>query len=931
MNGTLLASGNLSDGTTLARNNAANTFTANQAVNYSGADGTNPLVVNASSSAISGSPAVRILMPAAGEQNALSAGNSTDINSWFSLTNNANGFVGSSSSSGPIPTRPGVEFGPGGSTARDTFLYRSGAGVLTTPGSVAVGATSAATTISPTAGVSTPAVAAPTCTPLRGEILATDCGLVNSTALDQTVVLKAAIHAAQTAGAALFIPGNMTIQACNLTLDSTTDNVRVHGPMFGANSPAKLQATSACNSAGASIINGNTNSQRRSMQFDHITFDQNNAAQYAFYNNFAITWEIDHNSFVNCPAGGTVLSENAGEYEYWHHNYFQNSAGACQAYYGTNCNHCTSENNQIYTGGGPGSIGGYQFRSINDDVEVAFTNPYSSHAALWEANGYESTYEGGYVEVVGNSTCGLISGNITSGVGTIVTNCSMSPAAAGKFLSISGTHVIDANNQTIVSASTASGQTTVTWSTAASNATISSYNITSVSGCSYQPLLSYICTVVVSGEPTGLTNGDYYTMQGTGTCLDNNANQIWQVGPQANTFYIEACNIVTASTGTVVFGAAQAPYIGNPTYVYNAENYGDVNVLNNYFANDSKPANAGSYLIANANSGVVKGNLTIRTDGVVLPASSPSGLDVSANYADAAGPYATSTISMPSMLTSYGSNNNGLWSATSPSHMTVQGRNLLFGGAIGQTAVTVTGNLGVVDLRLGNIIYFNNTASTTVSTVYNASTLGKVIPGIYVFESANTNTTLASSAFTNACACNFTLPANIPVTYIVDYTGAVREVGTTSIVMSGAGNTNAYLNGAGAYTVPAGLIGNAIAKVAPTTTTSTSGVGATTLYTPTSAGQFRMCWYIDIIVAGTAGTYQGKETVTSDGNTYSAWVTAAVNANAQWNSTITGGSNQNACSTFYADASQPIKYQLNASSVTGTPTVRYAVTLEQLQ
>ena len=128
VNGAPLASSNLSDTTNMARNNAVNTFTSNQNINYSGADGTNPLLINAAASGLSNAYGLNILAPQTGNHRAVGVTNGADTVGWFSLNGNVN-------STG----YNGFEFGPGGSTARDTFLYRSAAGVFTMPGLVLSG------------------------------------------------------------------------------------------------------------------------------------------------------------------------------------------------------------------------------------------------------------------------------------------------------------------------------------------------------------------------------------------------------------------------------------------------------------------------------------------------------------------------------------------------------------------------------------------------------------------------------------------------------------------------------------------------------------------------------------------------------------------------------------------------------------------------
>lgn len=97
---------------------------------YVGSDGTNPVLVDASGSSISTSNALLIKLPAIGSHHAIGVLSGTDAVNWFDLNETCNG-----------TTYGGIELGAGGTSARDAFLCRGGAGLLTTPGKLQVGAT----------------------------------------------------------------------------------------------------------------------------------------------------------------------------------------------------------------------------------------------------------------------------------------------------------------------------------------------------------------------------------------------------------------------------------------------------------------------------------------------------------------------------------------------------------------------------------------------------------------------------------------------------------------------------------------------------------------------------------------------------------------------------------------------------------------------
>jgi hypothetical protein len=124
-----------------------------------------------------------------------------------------------------------------------------------------------------------------------------------------------------------------------------------------------------------------------------------------------------------------------------------------------------------------------------------------------------------------------------------------------------------------------------------------------------------------------------------------------------------------------------------------------------------------------------------------------------------------------------------------------------------------------------------------------------------------------------------------------------------------------------------------IAKIAPTLYSGTAPTGLVTLVTPATAGQYRICGSLSIVAVGTAAT--GLDILrifTRDGTVTSGGITPAPNVSSNMASTITTvGSQSDVCEPFYADAGQPIQAELYMTGVTGTPTFRYAVTLERLQ
>lgn len=88
---------------------------------YVGADATIPLTIDASGSAIDGSPGFQVRLPAAGARKGFQIISGSDTTAWASFEWNLGG-----------SDKPGFALGPGGSTSRDTNLYRDSANVLKT-------------------------------------------------------------------------------------------------------------------------------------------------------------------------------------------------------------------------------------------------------------------------------------------------------------------------------------------------------------------------------------------------------------------------------------------------------------------------------------------------------------------------------------------------------------------------------------------------------------------------------------------------------------------------------------------------------------------------------------------------------------------------------------------------------------------------------
>lgn len=109
--------------------------------------------------------------------------------------------------------------------------------------------------------------------------------------------------------------------------------------------------------------------------------------------------------------------------------------------------------------------------------------------------------------------------------------------------------------------------------------------------------------------------------------------------------------------------------------------------------------------------------------------------------------------------------------------------------------------------------------------------------------------------------------------------------------------------------------------------TGTAGTGYLTGLTAARnpGGTYRGCWYFQVSVAGTAGNFTGFFSYTSNGQVLGDASTSQVPTTPQWGHTY-----GQTCQLFHADANTVIQYNLVGTSVTGTPTVKYDVSIERL-
>lgn len=122
-----------------------------------------------------------------------------------------------------------------------------------------------------------------------------------------------------------------------------------------------------------------------------------------------------------------------------------------------------------------------------------------------------------------------------------------------------------------------------------------------------------------------------------------------------------------------------------------------------------------------------------------------------------------------------------------------------------------------------------------------------------------------------------------------------------------------------------------VATVTPASYSGLTGTSATTLYTtPAGSGQeYRVCGSLVMTAAAATGgafSLQANYTVSGHAQTGKSFLQLSA-VTTQW----ADSSNLASCFTFTPDASTAVQWQLVGSSVTGSPTVLYGVTLERLK
>ena len=160
------------------------------------------------------------------------------------------------------------------------------------------------------------------------------------------------------------------------------------------------------------------------------------------------------------------------------------------------------------------------------------------------------------------------------------------------------------------------------------------------------------------------------------------------------------------------------------------------------------------------------------------------------------------------------------------------------------------------------------------------------------------------------------------------FTGTVQPVGL-AVSVDGTGNPGTW-----AAATPS-TFSNVLVKLPMTSYSGTSGapvLGA--ILTSSSSGLYRWCAYLMTTVVGTGGAFYINLTYTAEGHSFTDRLTGQVSAtsisdSATLNDT-TGGSA--GCVTFWGDAGTGTNtYLMPQGTVTGTPTVMFSATLEQLE
>ncbi|HEV2132772.1 MAG TPA: hypothetical protein VGR47_00780 [Terracidiphilus sp.] len=114
----------------------------------------------------------------------------------------------------------------------------------------------------------------------------------------------------------------------------------------------------------------------------------------------------------------------------------------------------------------------------------------------------------------------------------------------------------------------------------------------------------------------------------------------------------------------------------------------------------------------------------------------------------------------------------------------------------------------------------------------------------------------------------------------------------------------------------------AVAIVA-TTYHGTGGISVTKLYTAPTAGTYRMCGYLEMSQPAAGGGFYLQAEFRSHGREVKQRVSEDLNP-VQWSVT-------NSCTNLYLDSGSTVSWSLIPASVSGSPTVRFAITLAPSQ
>ena len=639
------------------------------------------------------------------------------------------------------------------------------------------------------------------CKPFRGTINLKDCGITGSG--DETAKLKAAMQAAMTSHADLFGPAGLTVNICGLALDYTTQEFHLHGGVQTNNgiqaAPAQfsLKATSGCANP---LLDASAIQYIRQVEIDRVQFDLNNTAPNGIKTNFSIGWNVHNNNLTNPPAGGILIYDALGEYDSFQQNIF--NGNKAWAFFTTDCNHCKIIDNKVYTTGGMGRTGGVDLIAENNDIEASFDYPYSSLDSPWEFadTGLMSGHvTGSYMELSGNSWCGILSASGNGTTTTVTGNCQSGhpmAAATGQWISLAGTHsALDANNKVLASNTGTATNPVLTWP-ASGSASVSSLSVSSITNSSGEATATF--STSISAVPF-----DVVTFSGTGSCYDGNSYILDTVSGSTSTFSTAAswqpsCTAAVSAAGTGTFGQIQGPYISNPTMLYFSATG---TAAYNYFQSGSRALNFGSYGLRAAGNGSYTGNTFANLDGdLYLYGGLPS---ISAgSYLFAGNDSQSNLHTVPVLATS--ASIAGTVNAATAAYFANGHRHMFSGGAISQQGTTSTNMGSTFDLTLANIQSLVNTSATTVNSLYGAKANGNIMPGLYLVESQNSNTTLATSAFNNANGADLALKPFHPLPYILGPNGNMREVGYGSVLMSAPASGTKYLRDDLTWATPSG-------------------------------------------------------------------------------------------------------------------------------